>query len=109
MSDQFWPVPDCEQEFPAVDEVEVVFSPEPVGLDVFDFEGAVGRAPGWLDGGDVAAGYVGGGVEVGRVDLGGRVSLRGFEMCESTLEREGRQVLLGSRSIWTAEEDASEV
>lgn len=57
-----------------MDKVKVVGRPGPGGRGVVDFEAHVGRDPGWLDGGEVRAGYFGRGEFIGEVamDVGRR-------------------------------------
>ena len=59
------PVVNAAEEFAHVDEVEVVVWVGPVKVYVFDLKVAVRGDEGGLDGGEVGADYVRGGVEVG--------------------------------------------
>lgn len=59
------PVADGAEELAHVDEVEMVVGEGPHHVDVFDLEVAVGRDEGRLDGGEVCADYMRGGIEVG--------------------------------------------
>jgi hypothetical protein len=62
--DEARPVVDCEEEVAGMDEVEGVGPVRPGLFGIVDFEDAVRCCPVRLDGGDVAAGYGGGGEEV---------------------------------------------
>lgn len=68
--EEFVPVEDAAEEFPDVDEVEVVLWVCPVEVEILDFEGTVWGYEEGLDGREVGADYVGGGVFIGHFATG---------------------------------------
>ena len=56
------PVENIASQGTSMDEVERIVFASPVEIGILDLESDVGRNPGWLDRGDVGAGYFSAGV-----------------------------------------------